>query len=472
VSLFWKILVAFMIAMTVTLVGSVYVSFQLAGTAFEQVNFDGRDRIIEDTAAALMHGGERELKAWLYNHPRPAPGIALLVTNERGDELLGRAMPREVVRLLMTRPLPRRTDVPPNLKPMQLYASLIGPDSEEYRLLFVRAPVTFLGLLMWPGTQAAVISIALIAVAATSLLLARYLSSPIVRLQKASRSLAAGALDTRVGQPVTRRKDEVGTLARDFDAMAERIQALVTDKETLLRDVSHELRSPLARIRMALALAQRRADTAAQPDLERIEREAEKLDELVGHVMTLSRLRTATAPRRDVIRLDSLVAEVVEDARFERPEAKLQYSASGEVQLLGDPDGLKSAVENVVRNALVYGDPAQPIEVRLDAGANAAVLRVLDRGPGVPPEELAKIFEPFFRADKSRDHAHGGQGIGLAITARVMELHAGSVEARNREGGGLEVILKLPVRERPAEKIRPIERPQPAPASSAALRPR
>ncbi len=295
--------------------------------------------------------------------------------------------------------------LPPNVKPMQLTANLIGPDNEEYRLLFVRAPVTFLGLLMWPGTQAAVISIALIAVAATSLLLARYLSSPIVRLQKASRSLAAGALDTRVGQPFTRRKDEVGTLARDFDAMAERIQALVTDKETLLRDVSHELRSPLARIRMALALAQRRADQAAQPDLARIEREAEKLDELVGHVMTLSRLRTATAPRRDVVRLDSLVAEVVEDARFERPEAKLEYSASGEVLLRGDPDGLKSAVENVVRNALVYGDPAQPIEVRLEAGADEAAVRVLDRGPGVPPEDLAKIFEPFFRTDKSRDHA-------------------------------------------------------------------
>jgi two-component system, OmpR family, sensor kinase len=465
VSLFWKILVAFMIAMTVTLVGSVYVSFQLAGGAFDQVNVEGRDKIIEQAAAALALGGERELKNWLNKNPRPAPGTVLLVTNERGDELLGRAMPREVVRLLMTRPLSRRTGAPPNLKPMQLTPNLIGPDNEEYRLLFVRAPITFLGLLMWPGTQAAVISIALIAVAATSLLLARYLSSPIVSLQKASRSLAAGALDTRVGQPFTRRKDEVGTLARDFDAMAERIQALVTDKETLLRDVSHELRSPLARIRMALALAQRRAELAAQPDLERIEREAEKLDELVGHVMTLSRLRTATAPRRDVVRLDSLVAEVVEDARFERPEAKLEYSATGDVTLRGDPDGLKSAVENVVRNALAYGDPTRPIEVRLEASAYEASVRVLDRGPGVPPEDLARIFEPFFRADKSRDHAHGGQGIGLAITARVMELHAGSVEARNREGGGLEVILKLPLRERaePAERSPPAPRHAPVP---------
>ena len=119
-SLFWKILMAFMIAMTVTLVGSVYVSFQLAGGAFDQVNVEGRERIIEEAAAALARGGERELKAWLYKNPRPAPGTVLLVTNERGDELLGRAMPREVVRLLMTRPYRRPNSPPANLKPMQL----------------------------------------------------------------------------------------------------------------------------------------------------------------------------------------------------------------------------------------------------------------------------------------------------------------------------------------------------------------
>src|SRR6516165_7717192 len=109
-----------MIAMTVTLVGSVYVSFQLAGGAFDQVNVEGRERITDEAAAALAHGGERELKLWLNKNPQPAPGIALLVTNERGDELLGRAMPREVIRLLMTRPYRRPSSPPPNVKPMQL----------------------------------------------------------------------------------------------------------------------------------------------------------------------------------------------------------------------------------------------------------------------------------------------------------------------------------------------------------------
>jgi two-component system, OmpR family, sensor kinase len=446
VGLFWKIFMVFTVAMTVTLVGAVYVSFRLANQLFDQVNVEGRDKVIEETAAALAHGGERELKMWLYQHPRVAPGTVLLVLNERGDELLGRAMPRELFQLLRTRPFrPQSSPPPANLRPMQVLPHLVGPNNEEYRLLFSRAPFTFLGLLMWPGTPIAVISIAILATALMALLLARYLSSPIARLQKASLALAAGALDARVGQPFTRRKDEVGTLARDFDKMAERIQALVTDKETLLRDVSHELRSPLARIRMALALAQRRADQAAQPDLARIEREAERLDALVGQVMTLTRLRTATEPRRDIVRLDELVAEVVDDARYEHPQTKVEYSASGEVSLRGDPDGLKSAVENVVRNALIYSDPAQPIEVRLETSAREAAVRVLDRGPGVAPADLARIFEPFYRTDQSRDHRQDGQGIGLAITARVTELHRGSVRALNRPDGGLEVVLKFPL---------------------------
>jgi two-component system, OmpR family, sensor kinase len=445
VSLFWKIFVSFMIAMTVTSVGAIYVTYQIVSRPLTQTDFEGRDRIIGEVSAALARGGERELKAWLFNNPRPTRGTVLLVTNERGDELLGRAMPRELRALLNFRAPGRRPDRPPNFQGVQLTPMITGPQGDEYRLLFARAPVTIFGILMWPGTSVAVLSISILAAAVVSLLLARYVASPVVRLQKASRALAAGALETRVGAPFTRRRDEVGTLARDFDAMAERIQALVTAKETLLRDVSHELRSPLARIRMALALAERRAGAESRPDLARIEREAERLDALVGQVMTLTRLRTTDAPRRDVVRLDKVVGEVVDDARFEYPDANLEYVAEREISLRGDADGLKSAIENVVRNALTYGDRSKPIEVRLDGGAGAVTVRVLDRGPGVPNSELERIFEPFYRTDKSRDHRQDGQGIGLAITTRVTELHGGRVTARNRAEGGLEIAIELPL---------------------------
>ena len=327
---------------------------------------------------------------------------------------------------------------------MQLTPHLVAPDGEEYRLLFVRAPITVFGMLAWPSTRLAVGAIAILVAAVTSMLLARYIAAPIARLQRASRALAAGDLATRVGSRRQRWTDEVGVLAQDFDAMAERIQALVTNKETLLRDVSHELRSPLARLRVALALAQRRADDAAQPDLARMEREAERLDELIGQIMTLARLRTQQEPVRESLRFDALVSEIVDDARYEYPDARVDFHSAGRHEIHGDPRSLKSAVENVVRNAIIHAGEGGPIAVDLTAEHGALSLRVRDRGPGVEEGDLARIFDPLYRGDPSRDHQLDGQGLGLAITARVIELHGGQVTASNRAGGGLEIHIRLP----------------------------
>ena len=482
-SLFWKIFLTFGAAMAATLVATVYVSFQLAREAFDPVTIEERDPIVLEAASALADGGEDGLEDWLRENTQRQPGRLLLIVEEDGDDLLDRPVPREMRRLLRfggRRGGPRRgfdddddddddddfdddddddfgpgfgrdrfRDRPPNLRPAQLTPHLIAPDGDEYRLLFVRAPVSLFGMIAWPGSRVAVGGIALFIAALTSLALARYISAPIARLQRASRGLAAGDLDTRVGGPKRRWADEVGVLSRDFDMMAERIQALITDKETLLRDVSHELRSPLARIRMALALAQRRANDAAQPDLERIEQEAERLDDLIGQITTLARLRTQKEPPRERLLFDDLVQTVVEDARYEYPEATIEFQSTDPCELLGDPTGLRSAVENVIRNALHYAGEAGPIEVTLERAEDEVVLRVKDSGPGVSEENLTRIFEPLYRADESRDHRAvgkgiSGQGVGLAITARVMELHHGQASARNRAGGGLEVSLRLP----------------------------
>jgi two-component system, OmpR family, sensor kinase len=442
--LFWKIMVSFGIAMTVALASTVYVSFRLADSAFDQVNVGGHERIVQEAADALEQGGQRQLRWWLLTNPRPAPGVVLLVIDDNGNELLGRALPVEIARLLMTRPPRPPAGRPQSFQPVQL-PRLTGPDGETYRLLFSRAPITVLGILTWPRTQMTVLITSILSAAGMSLLLALYLSLPITRLQRASRALAAGALDTRVGPPYTRRKDEVGKLACDFDTMAERLQQLVNDKETLLRDVSHELRSPLARIHMALALAQRRAGEELQPSLRRIEQESERLNELVGQIMTLSRLRTRAEPIREQFSFEELVGEVLQDARYEQPTAKLEFSVKAPVpQVRGEREALKSAVENVIRNALKYGDTERPIEVSLQSHGDEMVLRVSDRGPGVPENDLKRIFEPFYRGDSSRDHREDSQGIGLAITSRVMELHGGRVAAANREGGGLVVTMTFP----------------------------
>jgi len=463
VSLFWKLFASIGVAMVVMLVATAYISYELASRTFDQANIEGREPIIEQAAEVLAQRGERGLREWLRDHTREAPReMVLLIVDENGDELLDRAMPGEVRRLLASgvqrggRGGGPGSDGgnrgggfgggqrPPNLRPAQLAPDLIAPDGEAYRLLFTRPLFSVFGVLTWPGTRLAVVTIAILVAAVTSLLLARYISLPIVRLQRASRSLAAGVLETRVGSPSNRRSDEVGILARDFDTMAERIQALITDKETLLRDVSHELRSPLARIRMALALTQRRASDAEQPDLTRIEKEAEKLDELIGQIMTLSRLRTQQEPTREPLLLEELIAQVLDDARFERPDARIESHGEGPAKVLGDPRGIKSALENVVRNALTYAGTDGPIEVHLERSGNDFKVRVCDSGPGVAEEDLTRIFEPLYRVDASRDHKTAGQGIGLAITARVMELHGGVVSAANRAGGGLEITLRLP----------------------------
>jgi two-component system sensor histidine kinase CpxA len=462
-SLFWKLFASIGVAMVVMLVATAYVSYELASRTFDQANIEGREPIIEQAAEVLAQRGERGLREWLRDHTREAPReMVLLIVDENGDELLGRAMPGEVRRLLASGVQRGGRgggpggdggnrgggfgggQRPPNLRPAQLAPDLIAPDGEAYRLLFTRPLFSVFGVLTWPGTRLAVVTIAILVAAVTSLLLARYISLPIVRLQRASRSLAAGVLETRVGSPSNRRSDEVGILARDFDTMAERIQALITDKETLLRDVSHELRSPLTRIRMALALTQRRASDAEQPDLTRIEKEAEKLDELIGQIMTLSRLRTQQKPTREPLLLEELIAQVLDDARFERPDARIESHGEGPAKVLGDPRGIKSALENVVRNALTYAGTDGPIEVHLERSGNDFEVRVCDSGPGVAEEDLMRIFEPLYRVDASRDHKTAGQGIGLAITARVMELHGGVVSAANRAGGGLEITLRLP----------------------------
>ena len=441
-NLFWKIFITFGVAMTMTLVGAVFVSFRLAGLAFDQLNIENREAIVERAAAELTEGGEEQLRSWLHRNPSPTPGIVLMIIDANGKDLLERPLPQRF-EMLLNSASQRPPSAPRNFRNPQFTASVIAPDGSEYRLLFVRTRVTVLGVLTWPATQVAVLTISILAAAATSLLLARYLSSPIVRLQRASRALAAGALETRVGGPFNRRKDEVGTLARDFDSMAARVQALVDDKDTLLRDVSHELRSPLARIRVALALAQRKANAASQQDLTRIEQETERLDALVGQILTLARLRSPLTGQRERLDLNELLREIIANAKFESPAVAIELDADEVAEIRGDRGELASAIENVIRNALRHAGQS-PVRVVLRKARAGVEVRISDRGPGVAEENLKRIFEPFYRVDPSRDHQRGGYGLGLAIAASVVARHRGTIEARGAAEGGLEIILVLP----------------------------
>ncbi len=259
--------------------------------------------------------------------------------------------------------------------------------------------------------------------------------------------MASERLDVRVSAGLDGRKDELAVLARDFDAMADQLKATRSARTQLLRDISHELRSPLARMRVALGLArQPKTDPALQ--LDRLEREIERLDSLISHVLRLARLHgSETHFAREPVELDEVLQEVVHDANFEGAVKECSVRLDGTVshRVLGNRELLYSAIENVLRNAVRYSPAAQAVEVSVKTRAEELEILVRDHGPGVPGGDLDRIFEPFYRVAESRDRDSGGEGIGLAITSQVFRAHGGSAGAQNLAGGGLQVRLVLPL---------------------------
>ena len=286
--------------------------------------------------------------------------------------------------------------------------------------------------------------------------LAKYLSAPIIQLRDATHELSAGNLGARVDQKLLKRRDELGYLGRDFNVMAGRIESLMEAQRRLLTDISHELRSPLARQGVALGLARRNAGAQATPALDRIEREAGRLNEMIGQLLALSRVESDTDRlANEEIDLASLVKEVIDDADFEARgrDRTVQITSSESLRTRGVFELVRSAIENVVRNAVRYTEAGTRVEIALTSEAldrdRFAVIRVRDHGKGVPEESIKEIFRPFYRVEDDRDRKTGGTGLGLSIAARAVLLHRGIIKASNAEDGGLIVEIRLPIENRP-----------------------
>lgn len=283
--------------------------------------------------------------------------------------------------------------------------------------------------------------------------LAWYLTRRLGRLRTATRALAQGDLSVRVGESLGGSPDELTDLGRDVDEMAERLETLIASERRLLQDVSHELRSPLARLVVALELLRQRAGVPGAPELERIELEAARIDELIGRVLTLLRLETATAAAEPASTVDlaGLVSDVAADAEFEAAAANRRVVVSTDPCVVtGDESMLRSAIENVIRNAIRYTSEDSAVEVTLrrmsgaDGNSGVAVVSIRDHGPGVPDDALENLFRPFYRVDDGRARQSGGAGLGLAIADRAVRLHGGTVTAANAPDGGLIVAIRLP----------------------------
>lgn len=278
-------------------------------------------------------------------------------------------------------------------------------------------------------------------------ILALYLTSPIRKLRNATKRLADGDLQARVETSVTKRRDELADLARDFDEMAERIEGLITSQQRLNRDISHELRSPLARLNVALELAKTKSGAESQSLLNRIESESSRLNEMIGRLLQLSQLESGVdVVDKRRIDLGELVKDVAADADFEAKgvDKVVQIGEIDKCNVNGSEELLRSAIENVLRNAVRYTAERTAVEVSLTRNNGHAVVTVADHGGGVPENELKNLFRPFYRVGEDRTRSTGGTGLGLAIAERAVKAHKGQISAVNFNGG-LKVEIKLDV---------------------------
>ncbi len=450
-SLFLKIFLSFWLAQALFLVLAILVTlaFRPRASSWEGLLATA----LNESMNAYEQNGRTGLRDYLENLERTQHVRAYLY-NENMEEVSHRGAPEWALRVATGGSrIPHEGFIFPTPPPVLRDSRASSDGLHRYTLVLSPppGPRLFLGPkgLPIPGLFIAVISSGLVCY-----LLAWFLTMPVVRLRAATRRLAAGDLSARAGAPSVRRRDEVAGLMRDFDTMASRLEALVKAQSRLLNDISHELRSPLARLNVALGLARQRSGPESAAMLERIELEAGRLNELIGRLLTLARMEDGEqrAPSTPVS-LEEIVLNVAEDAEFEAQARHCHVRCeipAGSWEVRGDASLLHSAVENVVRNAIRYTREGTTVEIRLEriksaARGDEAVVRVTDCGDGVPADALEKLFQPFYRLDDARGRQTGGVGLGLAITERAVRFHGGRVSATNRAEGGLMVEIHLPL---------------------------
>lgn len=382
-------------------------------------------------------------------------GIESILVDNQGAELSGRGVPPGWPELARRATVSGMTEFSVSSTSLVVAQQVTTPQGRKY-VYIARLPPRPFSI----NLQALALRVAVVSLIGGLFCwgLGRYLTTPIRKLRGTTHEFADGNLAARVSSRLVKRHDEIGQLGRDFNQMAERIESMVAAQHRLLGDISHELRSPLARMNVALELARNRAGAEAGSALNRIERESETLNEMIGHLLTLTRLESGTRGLQQTdVDLADLVREVADDADFEAQSRNrsVKIVTCDDCSTVGTEELLRSAVENVVRNAVRYTAEGTHVEITLRAPSNGsngkaatdqgAVIIVRDHGDGVPNELIEKIFRPFYRTADARDRESGGSGLGLAITSRAVRLHGGTVSAANASGGGLEVTIKLPI---------------------------
>lgn len=441
-SLLIRIFLSFWSIIVITIVAAAALGYMYAERVRNTIqSFEVSDAMLA-ASSALREDGREGLTDWLRSLPDVTASY-IFILDDRGQDLLGRRVPPpvEVAIRRFGSPgfqRPSQTREFGNLRPARPFTQLVGPDDQVYTF-FVLPPQGRVGRWLVERGIVVVIFLALLISATVSYLLARAMSRPIRRFRESAVALANGNLDARVADHVGKRRDEIGLLAQDFDRMADELQQASLRQKELMRNVSHELRSPLARLSVALELARRKSGDLAEFD--KIDKETGRLDEMIGQILKFSRLDAEVREQQQAIDLAELLHSIVEDVRYEYgDEARISADIDTTVSIHGYPAALRSGLENVLRNAMQHNRPGGEVFMSLEVEESEAVVAITDQGGGVAAEDLEKIFEPFYRA--TSDASKPGSGLGLAIASRAMAMNAGTMTASNTSDG-LRVVIRL-----------------------------
>jgi two-component system, OmpR family, sensor histidine kinase CpxA len=412
-------------------------------------------RVADEAAHAYESGGSQEFEQFAQRLVGKS-GVELYLIDGYGKDVLSRPIPSDSLKMVRVARSDGRVLSRYGLRSHSSSYKFISPSGRPYVLL-VRARLQ-LGRFLdtTAGGGLPFFGVVLLMVTLFCFWLTHHIVAPIQGIQSAARRVAAGDLSVRAPVEISERHDELADLAADFDAMAERMSAFVRSQKDLLSTVSHELRSPLTRLIMSLALLRKQSPPESEELLQRMEHDVERVDTLMAQLLTLSRLETGlSSDGRSDVDLSQLIQEVVADGDFEARSSGKSVGLQAEGGIVvekADHQALRSACENVIRNAIRFTAPGSEVEVTLKiegiSPSRQAVLSVRDHGPGVPGELLQQIFQPFFRvkAQGGNPRATNGTGLGLAIALEAIRQHRGAIIASNADPIGLEVKITLPIR--------------------------
>ena len=451
-SLYWKIFLSFWLATILIIITTAWVTSEIA----QKSSIPAREQVFMDSyanaAITIFESSHRDaLKKWL-KQTGESKQMTLFLLSSTGDIIGNQEPPSEIKRIGADLVKEKLDDGILKFGNLIISHEILSTSGTAYRLAAVsEKPLAHFVIIPWAGLTIR-LTIAILISGLICYLLSVYLTQPLRSLKLAAKSIAKGELNTRVGPFKGHHRDELATLSYEFDRMAEQLEVLVHSKERLLQDISHELRSPLARLQIAIELGRNKTGGLAELEFQRMEMECLRLNTLIGEILEFARLdKSVDQLNRTHVPVIPLLQKLIEDANFEFDNSKPGElpNTSPIQELYIDERLIHRAIENIIRNAYRYSPPdeAVTIELSTDASKQYFIIDILDRGPGVPEEQLETILNPFYRVDTSREKKTGGYGLGLAIADKAAKQHQGTITAMNRKNGGLCVRITLPIQD-------------------------